>query len=131
MRVCIFTYQETHVFSELWRFKRANAWLLAVSYVRKCTLFNDALVWIRPQFSSFQRTDFFILQQGMSQKIAFIISDATKICHRRLVTSCFAMVQICCTVLLFTLPNDGREKWKVREPLARTTRSIFLVGLAG
>lgn len=39
----------------------ASAWLLTVSYAGKCTLFNDALVWIRPQFSSIQWTDFFIL----------------------------------------------------------------------
>jgi len=58
-------------------------------------------------------------------KIAFIIFYVTKLCHCRLVTSCLAMVQICCTFLLFTPPNDGREKWTVRRPLARTAGSIF------
>jgi len=43
MRVCTFTYQETQVFSELQRYKCASAWLLAVSYAGKCTLFKDAL----------------------------------------------------------------------------------------
>jgi len=61
MRVCKFTYQETQLFSELRRYKRASSWLLAVSYAGKCTLSNDALVWIRHQFSSIQWTDFFVL----------------------------------------------------------------------
>lgn len=54
MRACTFTYHEKQVFSELRRYKRASAWLLTVSCAGKCTLFNDALVWIRPQFSSIQ-----------------------------------------------------------------------------
>jgi len=68
MRVRTFTYQESQVFFELRRYKRESAWLLAVSYAGKSTLFHDAIVWVRPQFSSIQRTDFFVLHQGMSRK---------------------------------------------------------------
>jgi hypothetical protein len=132
--ICVFVrslIRKAKYFFELWRYKRESAWLLAVSYAGKSTWFNDAIVWVRPQFLSIQRTDFFVLHQRTSRKnsIYYFWHHQTL----SLQTSYFLLRHgsNLLRISVIHLPNEGREKRTVREPLARTTRSIFLGGLDG